>query len=302
MLHRREELYYIVDNFCKELEPLYKKYMLSNVKGKIRNRQTQVSLSEMLCLLIMFQSSRMRDFKSFYYFVSREMRRAFPNVCSYQRFIELMPRGIPVLIILLNCLYESCDGISFVDSSAIKVCHIKREKRHKVFKGIAKKSKSSMGWYYGFKLHVIVNKKGELISANFSLADVDDRQGLLNMCKNIFGDVIGDRGYIGQKLKSVLKQQDINLITRGRKNMKNHILSARDKALLQARNIVETVIGQLKHGCQIEHTRHRSANGLIINVLCALICYCFYHHKTSKNTDLCTKMQIKNIKPSICNP
>jgi hypothetical protein len=96
----------------------------------------------------MFQSSRMRDFKSFYYFVSREMRRAFPNLCSYQRFIELMPRGIPVLIILLNCLYESCDGISFVDSSAIKVCHIKREKRHKVFKGMAKKSKSSMGWYY----------------------------------------------------------------------------------------------------------------------------------------------------------
>lgn len=289
-----------MDNFCKEFEQRYKRHILSSTKGKTRSRNTQVSLSEMLCLLIMFQSSRMRDFKSFYYFVSKEMRRAFPKLCSYQRFVELMPRAIPMLIVLLNCLYESCDGTSFVDSSEIKVCHIKREKRHKVFKGIAKKSKSSMGWYYGFKLHVIVNKKGELISANFSLADVDDRQGLINMCKNIFGDIIGDRGYISQNLKSSLKHQGINLITRGRKNMKNHILTAHEKALLSARSIVETVIGQLKHGCQIEHTRHRSSNGLIINVLCALISYCFYH-QSSKNNHLRTKMQIKNMQPSICH-
>src|SRR5687767_14265463 len=124
--------------------------------------------------MIIFQSSRIRDFKAFYYFIQRELKSAFPKLCSDQRFIELMPRAIPALIVLLNCLYESCDGSSFIDSSAIKVCHIKREKRNRVFKGIAKKAKSSMGWYFGFKLHVMVNKKGELLAANFSMADVDD--------------------------------------------------------------------------------------------------------------------------------
>jgi Transposase DDE domain len=127
-----------------------------------------------------------------------EIKSAFPNLCSYQRFIALREKAIPVLILLHYAVLSSCDGISYVDSTTIKACHIKREKRHKTFKLWAKKSKGTMGWFYGFKLHIIVNSKGELLNAFFSAGNVDDRDGLREMCKNIFGDIVGDRGYIGR--------------------------------------------------------------------------------------------------------
>jgi hypothetical protein len=186
-------------------------------------------------------------------------------------------------MILLNILYASCDGLSYIDSTAIKVCHIKREKRHKLFKGIAQKSKSTMGWFYGFKLHIMTNKKGELLNDFFSYANVDDRQGLLVMCKKIFGNLIGDRGYLGKQLKQYLQTQGINLITRGRKNMKSHILNLTELAMLNSRNLIETVIGKLKLQFNVEHTRHRSTSGFIINILTSLIAYCFSSNKPRSN-------------------
>jgi hypothetical protein len=238
MLDCLEELYLIIDNFCKEYEKDRQKKVLASQTKKTRNRSTRLSLSEIVMILVLYQSSGFKDFKSFYRFVQRDLKPAFNKVNSYNRFIELAPRAIKPLMILLNSLYASCDGVSYIDSTAIKVCHIKREKRHKLFKGIASKSKSTMGWFYGFKLHIMTNTKGELLNSFFSHANVDDRQGLLVMCKKIFGNLIGDRGYLGKQLKQTLHNQGINLITRGRKNMKSHILNLTELAMLNSRNLI----------------------------------------------------------------
>jgi hypothetical protein len=283
MLNRLDELYTIIDDFCKEYEKNSQNMLLESATKKTRKRKTKVSLSEIMSLLVLYQGSNIKNFKAFYIFIQADLKLAYPNLCSYNRFIELAPRAIKPLMILLNILYASCDGLSYIDSTAIKVCHIKREKRHKLFKGIAQKSKSTMGWFYGFKLHVMTNKKGELLNAFFSYANVDDRKGLLAMCKKIFGDLIGDRGYLGKKLKQYLQTQGINLITSGRKNMKNHILNLTELAMLNSRNLIETVIGKLKLQFNVEHTRHRSITGFIINILASLIAYCFSSNKPRSN-------------------
>jgi Transposase DDE domain len=289
MLDCPDELYFIISQFCDDYQ-LNSKKNLNNSTKKSRNRFCKLSMSEIVFILIMYQVSNMKNFKSFYFFLQKELKHWFPNLCSYQRFVELAPRAMRILMSLLSCVYASCDGLSIVDSTTLKICHIKREKSSKIFKGFAKKSKSTMGWFYGFKLHIITNLKGELVNAHFSYANVDDRKGLLNMCKKIFGNVIGDRGYIGKDFKNSLKELGINLITRGKKNMKNHNLSAKDKSLLNTRNLIESVICKLKIECDIEHTRHRSLNGLMINILCALIAYSFMVKKPKS-----TIKYVKNI-------
>ena len=101
---------------------------------------------------------------------------------------------MPILLYFKSICLGQCTGISFVDSTSLEVCNIKREKQHKVFKGIAQKSKSTMGWIFGFKLHLIINDKGEILSFCFSKANVDDRdQSVMNiMTKEVFGKLFGD--------------------------------------------------------------------------------------------------------------
>jgi Transposase DDE domain len=296
MLDRSDELYYILDLFCKQFEAQFKKISLNHPTKKRRKRATILTLAEMMTILIMYQSSNFKNFKSFYFFLKRDMKSAFNKLCSYNRFIELAPRCCLPLSVLLHILFVSCNGISIVDSTALKVCHIKREKRHKTFKGIAQKSKGTMGWFFGFKLHVIVNQKGELMDAKLDSARVDDREVLSKMCHNLFGDLIGDRGYIGKEFKETLKNMGINLITRGRKNMKTYVLTEREEGLLKQRNTIETVIGKLKIKFNIEHTRHRSMMGFMINMLCALIAYCFCEHSQNTSQNL-QKQTVLNQEP-----
>ena len=87
-----------------------------------------------------------------------------------------------------------------MDSTLIKVCHIKREKQNKVFKGLAQKGKSTIGWFYGFKLHLVINDKGELIVFKLTAGNVDGRTPVPNLVKDLIGKIVGDKGYISQKL------------------------------------------------------------------------------------------------------
>ena len=99
----------------------------------------------------------------------------------------------------------SCRGISFVDATKLSVCHNRRIKRHKVFEGIAQRGKTSMGWFYGFKLHAIINHHGELLSIRVTPGNIDDREPLRQgLANDIFGKLFGDRGYVSQDLKDKL--------------------------------------------------------------------------------------------------
>ena len=188
---------------------------------------------------------------------------------------------MPMTLFLKTCCLGQCTGISFIDSTAVRVCKNKRIYGNKVFKDIATTGKSTMGWFYGFKLHLIINDKGEVLNFVITQANVDDREPLKNskFVNKIKGKLYADKGYVGQKLTELLFIDGLHLITSIRNNMKNVLMELKDKILLRKRSVIETVNDELKNMCQIEHSRHRSFNGFITNTIAALIAYSFFPKK-----------------------
>lgn len=279
-------LFVIVDEFCKEFVPEWEKHLL--VSGlKKRRRQGQLSVSEIITIYIHFHQSHFRDFKNYYInYVCRFLPHLFPDLVSYHRFVALIKTVLVPLCCFLQSFSGEKTGIYFVDSTTIKACHIKREKQNKVFKGLAKKSRSTMGWFYGFKLHLVINDKGELMAFKLTAANVGDRDPVPNLVKNLIGKLVGDKGYISQKLFNMLYSQGLQLITKIKKNMKNKLMTTVDKLLLRKRAIIESVNDQLKNISQIEHTRHRSVWNFAANILAALCAYVLQPKKPSINVSM----------------
>ena len=224
------EIFVKVDDFCNHFENEFKKHALPPSSGiKKRNRKTALTDSEVLTILIVFHGGQFRNFKHFYiHYVSCHLKDCFPNVVSYNRFIELSHRcAVPFMLFLHHCCKGECTGISFIDSTVLRVCHNKRIKRNKVFKGIAKVGKSTMGWFFGFKLHLIINDKGEILSFYLSQGNTSDNNAkiITKMTKEIFGKVFRDKGYINKALADLLFDDGIQLITAVRRNMKQKALS-----------------------------------------------------------------------------
>ena len=266
------EIFMKVHDFCKVFEnEIKQKQITSSSKTKPRNRKAGLSESEIITLQIAFHSGQFKNFKHFYlYYVSIHLKNDFPGLASYNRFIELSHRSAIALMLFLhyNCKGE-CTGISFIDSTILRVCHNKRIKRNKTFKGIAEVGKSTMGWVFGFKLHLIINDKGEILSFYLTKGNVDDRdaKAITQMTKEIFGKIFGDKGYISKVLSDLLFGNGIQLITAVRRNMKSKALSNEERLLLRKRSVIETVNDELKNMCQVEHTRHRSISGFLLNVI-----------------------------------
>jgi transposase len=199
--------------------------------------------------------------------------------------VELLPRCAAPLTALFTLLKGECDGISIADATALAVCDNRRIRRHQVFKGLAQRGKTSMGWFYslkatsGFKLHAIINSKGELIRLKLTPGNVDDRKPIPELCQGLFGQLFADKGYLGKELAETLDKQAIRLITPLRKNMKAVPRTDFEKAILRRRALIETVFDELKNLCQIEHTRHRSMANFLVNLMAGIIAYCLSDHK-----------------------
>ena len=280
------ELFCDVDDFCLEFEPKWQVQLLNNGIRR-RNRQGGLCLSEIMTILIHFHESRYRNFKSYYTLhVQEHLSREFPGLVSYQRFVELMPRALVALAVYLRRSFGSCTGISFVDSTPLAVCRNQRIRRHKVFAGLAARGKTSMGWFFGFKLHLVVNDQGELLGCYLTAGNVDDRKPVPHLAKELFGKLIGDKGYISQKLTAQLMDTlGVHLVTFLRSNMNGRLVSQNDVVLLRKRAIIETINHQLKNISQIEHSRHRSPVNFIINLFAGLIAYCRQPKKPSLHLD-----------------
>jgi len=285
------ETFVTVDNFCKIFEDQIKKIQLESPSTRnVRNRKTGLCDSEVITLLICFHGGQFRNFKHFYInYVIKHLTGDFPGLVSYNRFIELSHRCALAFMLFIH--YEcngKCTGISFIDSTVLRVCHNKRIKRNKTFKGIAEVRKSTMGWFYGFKLHLIINDKGEILSFYLTKGNVDDQNAkvITQMTKEIFGKLFGDKGYISKVLSDILFSDGIQLITAVKKNMKTKALSNEEKLLLRKRSVIETVNDELKNICQIEHTRHRSISGFLLNIMSALAAYSFFPKKPSIKPDI----------------
>lgn len=285
------EIFVKVDDFCNEFELEFKKVALPTPKDiKKRNRKATLTDSEVITILIAFHGSQFRNFKHFYTgYVCVHLRDCFPDVVSYNRFIELSHRcAVPFMMFLHYCCTGECTGISFIDSTVLRVCHNKRIKRNKVFKGLAKVGKSTVGWFFGFKLHLIINDKGEILSFYLSQGNTHDSSAkiITRMTKEIFGKVFGDKGYINKALADLLFDDGVQLITAVRRNMKQKALSNEEKLLLRKRSVIETVNDELKNICQVEHTRHPSVAGFILNIMGAIAAYSFFPKKPSIKKDI----------------
>jgi hypothetical protein len=190
---------------------------------------------------------------------------------------------IPFALFLKLICFGQCTGITFIDSTKIAVCKNKRIKRNRIFKAIATVGKSTMGWFYGFKLHLVVNDKGELLNLCITPANVDVRNWsvIQPLCKHLSGKLYGDKGYISASLCELLFEDGLYLVTGIKSNMKNRLMTVRDKILLRKRSVIETINDELKNICEIEHSRHRSPVNFLINLFVGLAAYSFFEKKPS---------------------
>lgn len=272
-----------VDDFCKVFIPEWEARLITNGEVK-RRRIKRMSNAEIMTIIISFHQSHYRDFKNYYLgYVAKYLKSYFPSLLSYTRFIEVMPSVIIPLNTYLTTLFGKPTGIAFIDSTKISVCHIIRAKRNKVFKGVAEHGKGTMGWFFGFKLHLIVNHLGDILSVKITGGNVDDRNPVPDMVSSLSGKLYGDKGYLGKALASKLQDKGIELITNVRKNMKKVAISKWDKAMLSKRYLIETINDQVKNISYVEHTRHRSITGFVANMLGGLIAYCLQKNKPSIN-------------------
>lgn len=286
-----EELFCSVDDFCKKHEGEYKQKLLgSGVRQRQRSRQ--LCLSEIMTIIISFHQSHYRNFKAYYLKqVCEHWQPYFPTLVSYQRFVEWMPSTLLPLCGYLQSCFGKCTGISFLDSTSLKVCHNRRIAQHNVFEDMAARGKTSVDWFFGFKLHLVVNDCGELLNITVTSGNTDDRKPVPQLLQNLVGKVFADKGYISAPLaKSLLESFGVQLITKFKSNMKNRLMSLSDRFLLRKRAIVETVIDQLKNISQIEHSRHRSPVNFMVNLLAGLIAYSHQPKKPSLNIQSSLKL------------
>ena len=255
------KLFCAVDDFCHWVQ-----HQQLSAGGR-RVRQPGLCESEIMTIMIHFHQSGYRDFKSYYtHHVQRHLRTAFPELVSYSRFVSLLPRVVLLLWAYAQARCGRCTGIAFIDSTPLRVCHNRRISRNKVFRKLAARGQCSLGWFYGFKLHLIVNEVGEVLAFTLTPGNVDDRKPVPHLARRLFGKLFGDKGYLSQALFEQLWQQNVQLITALKAKMKNRLL-------LRKRFIIETINDQLKNLSQIEHSRHRSPVNFVVNVLAGLIAY-----------------------------
>ena len=274
-------LYAIPQHSCKSF--FNPKLRLVKNKPKSTTRTPRIQISEMLTIMLLFQQSPCIWFKYFYLdYLPTHHPQAF-HLVSYSRFIQLMPRVLPYMVLLMQWYtYQvKMTGISFIDATSLAVCHQKRIKRNKVFRGIAKLGKTTKGWFYGLKLHMIINERGEILNIKITPGNTDDRAHVTTMTRRLTGLLFGDKGYIKRKLFETLYSKGLKLVTGIKKNMKNKLMILREKSLLKKRSIIDTVFSVLKGSHRIEHSRHRSIWNAFVHIFAALISYSIKASKPS---------------------
>jgi hypothetical protein len=204
-------LFFEIDEFCQHFEPIWNQHLLAR-NCKKRNRRRSLALSEVMTILILFQQSDYRNLKQFYLeFVCRYSELEFPNLVSYNRFVEFERDALVPLSAYLQTKRGICTGISFIDSRKLAVCENLRIPQHRQFTGIAARGKTTLGWFYGFKLHLVVSDSGELLAWQVTPGNIDDRRPVPKLAKRLFGKLFGDLGYLSEPLKIMLREQNFDL-------------------------------------------------------------------------------------------
>ena len=273
------EIFIECDDYMIGLKEFLDAQSLPDSDYSIRKRERQMSESEMMTIIIYYHYSGFKCFKWYYNLVIKKAFASyFPTAFSYNRFIQLMwELNIYLTFFMAACPLSLPTGGNYIDSKKLVVSHNRRIENHKVHKGVAKRGKSSTGWFFGFKIHLIINNLGEIVLFKLSPGNVaDNNHNLLeSIAKKLQCFLFGDKGYIS-KIAASLKMKGLTLITKLRKNMKKKLkLSPEQKYYMRHRGLIETVFDILKHIFDIEHSRNRSTKNYFANVLGAVIAYTF---------------------------
>ena len=272
--HQLISIFCEIDDFCKEIDMYCQHRLLPSKVKPPRGPKCQLTISEIMTILVMFQMIGYRNFKTFYCsYVQTYWSKYFTELPTYNRFVELIKRAIFPLVIFTQIKSGKRTGIYYIDTSCLAVCHLKRQYRHKTFKEISKFGRTSVGWFFGMKLHLVTNNFGQLIAFKITRGNRADSQEAYSLLKTLKGLAFGDKGYIGKSLFEALFKNGLKLITRKRKNMKPEKLSQSEEQLLNQRGLIETVIGHLKHHYHVWHTRHRSIINAFTHLIASLAAY-----------------------------
>ena len=273
-------LYCCLDDFCKVFAEWEAHRLIPSPCR--RQRSGKLSRSEMLFIMVLFHLSPYKNFKTFYlYGIGCQHRACFRALPHYDRVVSLMPRLFVPLMVLLHSLSGEETGLYFGDSSKLAVCHNRRIDRHRVFAGLAARGKTSMGWFFGLKLHVVINHKGQIMAVKITAGNVADGSVLDEITRHLTGKLYADKGYISHEMFTKLWQRGLHLITGIRRNMRNHLMLLGDKIMLRKRFVIETVFDILKCEMGLEHTRHRSPGNAMVHVLSCLVAYAYRPGKPS---------------------
>jgi hypothetical protein len=279
------EIFCDIDDFCKGYIPKDASKKLPDENKRSRNRATNMSQSELMTILVLFHLSHYRTFKDFYLScVLEDLSEYFPKAVTYPRFVALTGRMLEPLTTYVLSKSGEKTNLYYIDSTKIVSCHNKRISGHQVFKGIATRGYSSVGYFFGFKLHLAINHQGELISFCLTRGNESDLNVISKLTKGLRGILAGDKGYVSKKHEEELQKHGLKLITKLKKNMKKKIRTAFEKFFLAQRNLIETVIEQLKSICHIQHTRHRSPLNFLVNLVGGLAAYSVKPRKPSIKT------------------
>lgn len=258
-------VFVVVDDFCSKFENLWRSHRISTSKHS--GRPPKLALSEIMTILIAFHLSDFRHFKGFYLYLLAHASAEFPRLPSYPRFVSSMKSATIPLV----AFFEFVRGVEtdsyFIDSTALAVCKNKRIYTHKVFEGIAKRGKNTMGWFFGFKLHLVCNQQGAPVSFRLTPGNVDDRKAGEKVLKDLRGTVIGDKGYISKDLFQRLFGRGLRLVTSLRIKMKPQLVTLDDSEAMDNRSLIESVFNVLKNAMHLEHSRHRSLANFMVNIL-----------------------------------
>lgn len=258
-------IYYLVDNFCKVYHQWEREKLIPN--NKERNRKGNLSLAELITIVLYFYVSPCKDFKNYYlYFLPFRYPNYFKQL-SYSRIIQLWPNLILPLVILIHSLKGEETGTYYIDSTKLQICHNKRTSNNKVFGKKAKIGMSSYGWFMGYKLHLIINQKGSIIAIKITHASTSDVSCAQSLASGLTGKIFGDKAYISKDLFTQLYIKGLRIFTGIRKDMKNHLLELEDKINLRKRSLIESVFNILKNKMNLEHTRHRSSTNFLVHII-----------------------------------
>jgi hypothetical protein len=265
-------IFTIVDDFCKTYEEWLSHKLIST--GKQRNRAGKLSLSEGISIMVFYHFSQFKHFKIYYqHFVLNGTW--FKNPPCYERFIAIIPSLFLPLMIMMHYLCGKRTGIYYVNSTHFSVCKNIRISSHKTFAGLAARGHSSIDRFYGFKLHMIINDKSEIVAIKITQGNVDDRKAFEEMAikKDLKGKVYADKGYISKDLFARLYTKGLKLITGVKHNMKNYLIPILDKTFHRKRFIIETIFGYIKEHFNVRPNKHRSPTNFFVSLFSALIAF-----------------------------